>query len=305
MVIFIISAGICVFCLVLLVFGSASRENEAILKRLKRMTQATTRKVYSDEELYQPLTQRFLIPLLQIILTHVSAILPKSSNDKLAQQLLLSGSTINPREYQAMRFLVVLGTTLFFAGAGFLIQKDISVVFLFGIMGAIIGTLIMRFKLLGEIKKRISEMKDQIPEVLDLLSVSVEAGLSFDGALIHVSNRFKGALIDEFVQVQHEIQMGRPRREALKNMANRCNTDELKSFSSAVIQAEQLGISLKNVLKAQAAYIRQQRRQAVEEKAMKAPVKIMIPLALFIFPVLFIILLGPAVINIIEMLGDM
>jgi hypothetical protein len=152
MVIFIISAGICVFCLVLLVFGSASRENEAILKRLKKMTQATTRKVYSDEELYQPLTQRFLIPLLQIILTHVSAILPKSSNDKLAQQLLLSGSTINPREYQAMRFLVVLGTTLFFAGAGFLIQKDISVVFLFGIMGAIIGTLIMRFKLLGEIK---------------------------------------------------------------------------------------------------------------------------------------------------------
>lgn len=294
-----------VYTVIIIVFGKSEREKEAVLQRLKRTTQVTTRKVYSDEELYQSFTKRVLVPLTQKIIKKVSSMLPQSADDKLVQQLILAGSKTNPNEYQAMRFLVALGTSVCAAGMGFFVRKDILFVFLLAIMGLLMAVLMMRFQLLGKIRKRKSEIKSQIPEVLDLLSVSVEAGLSFDSALLHVSNRFKGALIDEFIQVQHEIQMGRPRREALKNMSNRCDIDELKSFSSAVIQAEQLGISLRNVLKAQAAYIRQQRRQAVEEKAMKAPVKIMIPMALFIFPVLFIILLGPAALNVIQMLGDM
>jgi tight adherence protein C len=133
---------------------------------------------------------------------------------------------------------------------------------------------------------------------MDLLSVSMEAGLGFDSALVKIGERLKGPLVDELGIVLIEVQLGRPRRDALKNLADRSSLEDLRTFVSSIIQAEQLGIPIKNVLNSQAHQLRVTRRQRAEEKAMKAPVKMMIPLVVFVFPVLFIILLGPAVIDI-------
>jgi len=142
-----------------------------------------------------------------------------------------------------------------------------------------------------------------LPDVLDLLTVSVEAGLGFDAALLKVVEKQKGVLAEEFLRVLQEIKMGRPRREALRDLARRNKpAEDLSNVVASLVQADQLGISIGGVLRNQALQIRQKQRQRAEEKAQKAPIKMMIPLVFFVFPSIFIIVLGPAVIQIIDML---
>lgn len=124
--------------------------------------------------------------------------------------------------------------------------------------------------------------------------------MGFDGALLKVVDKGKGMLTGEFLQVLHECKMGKPRREALKDMADRLGVDDFTTFTGSIIQAEFLGLGLGKVLRLQSDQIRRKRRQRAEESAMKAPVKMMIPMGLFIFPTIFVVLLGPAIINILE-----
>ena len=135
---------------------------------------------------------------------------------------------------------------------------------------------------------------------MDLLCVCIEAGLGFDAALLKVSQKLKGPFIDELLIVYREIQMGRTRREALQNLCDATNLDDLKTFASALVQAEQLGIPINNVMRAQSEQLRIERSQQAKEKGMKASIKMLLPMLLFIFPVVFIILMGPTVMNIIE-----
>jgi tight adherence protein C len=149
-------------------------------------------------------------------------------------------------------------------------------------------------------QRRVNRMKvleKELPEVLDLLTVCVEAGLGFDAALSKVVEKSQSNLAKEFRRVLQEIKIGKPRREALRNMANREQVDDLSNFIGAVIQADQLGVSMANMLRLQAQVMRQKRRQKVEEEAMKAPVKMLLPLVFFIFPCIFIVVLGPALIQ--------
>lgn len=148
-------------------------------------------------------------------------------------------------------------------------------------------------------------MERQIPDVLDMISVNVEAGLGFEQAILHVINNFEGPLIDEFTITYREMTMGRSRKEALQQLGIRCNIEDMKTFTGAVIQAGKLGISLKNVLRTQAAAIRQSRREKIREKAMKISIKMLLPMVMFIFPVIFIMLMGPAMIKIMDMFGGM
>ena len=174
---------------------------------------------------------------------------------------------------------------------------------LYGVIGMLLGYTMRRLELTSSITKRREEIESQLPEALDMLSVCVEAGLGFDQALQYLVKRCKGQLIDEFSTVQREISLGRKRSDALKRMADRCDIDDIRSFVGVVVQADELGFSIKNVLKMQAVAIRQSHKQKTEEKAMKIPVKILIPLVVFIFPVIFIILLGPAIPSIMSSLG--
>lgn len=152
-------------------------------------------------------------------------------------------------------------------------------------------------------KKRKELLRQQLPDIMDLLVVSVEAGLGFDSALIRLYEKDKSELMTELMQATRDVQRGMSKKEAYEGLAKRCDVKELTSFLTALVQADQLGISIKSVLKVQAENLRKDRKMRAEEKALKAPVTMLIPMVLFIFPVIFIILLGPAALNIMEMFG--
>jgi tight adherence protein C len=151
-------------------------------------------------------------------------------------------------------------------------------------------------------KKRKEQMIKSMPDILDLINVSVEAGLGFDAALQKVVDKTEGPLIQEFAHTLNEINIGKPRREALRDMADRIQVDEISTFLGSVIQADQLGVSITNVMKIQSQQVRENRRMRAEEAAQKAPIKILIPLVVFIFPTILVVLLGPALITIMDSL---
>jgi tight adherence protein C len=200
-------------------------------------------------------------------------------------------------EFSAIRLVVAAFSTLITMILTFVFRVSFNNALLFILAIAVIAFVLPTFYVTNLIKSRQSKIRDQLPEVMDLLSVSVEAGLGFDAALSRICERLRGPIIDELNLVLIEIQLGKPRRDALKDLTGRCALEELKTFVSSIIQADHLGIPIKNVLNSQGQQLRVTRKQRAEEKAMKAPVKMMIPLVLFVFPVLFIILLGPAIID--------
>ena len=146
-------------------------------------------------------------------------------------------------------------------------------------------------------RKRRDEIRAQLPDALDLLAVSVEAGLGFDGAVAKLTEHMEGALAEEFSHTLGEMRIGESRHDALKKLAERAATPEVASFSRAIIQADQLGISLGRLLRVQASDSRLKRQAAAEEKAMKSPIKMLFPTVIFIFPAMFIVILGPAMLN--------
>lgn len=162
-----------------------------------------------------------------------------------------------------------------------------------GLLGMIIPSRLLKSK----INKKLSGFRNELPDIMDLLVVSVEAGLGFDAALLRLYEKNKSPLMQELMQATRDIQRGMSKKEAYENLAKRCNVKELTTFLTAMVQADQLGISIKSVLKVQSENLRKERRQRAEEKALKAPVKMLIPLVIFIFPIIFVILLGPAVVN--------
>jgi tight adherence protein C len=150
-------------------------------------------------------------------------------------------------------------------------------------------------------RRRREELKAQLPDALDLLAVSVEAGLGFDGAVAKLTEHMEGPLIEEFGLTLGEMTIGESRHDALKKLAARADTPEVASFSRAIIQADQLGISLGRILRLQATDSRLKRQAAAEERAMKSPIKMLFPTVLFIFPAMFIVILGPAFLNLMEL----
>jgi tight adherence protein C len=152
---------------------------------------------------------------------------------------------------------------------------------------------------------RKEELTAQMPDVLDLLTVSVEAGLGFDAALVKVGERMEGPLIEELQLVIHEMRIGESRAKALKNFAERLDVPETTAFARSIIQADQLGIALGRILRVQAQDMRNRRQMAAEEKAMKAPVKMLVPTAIFIFPAMFVVILGPAMLSLVRMFAEL
>jgi tight adherence protein C len=149
-------------------------------------------------------------------------------------------------------------------------------------------------------QKRESLMRKALPDALDLLTVSVEAGLAFDGAVGRVARNTSGPLAQEFQRLLQEMQIGRGRVEAMRGMAERTSLDDLRAFCTSMVQADSLGIPIGRVLRIQSEEMRTKRRQRAEEKAQQVPVKIMVPLVLFILPCLFIVVMGPAAIGIMD-----
>ena len=178
-------------------------------------------------------------------------------------------------------------------------EASIVIALLFVLVGGALGYMAPEFWLGRKIRARSMAMTLQLPDALDLLTISVEAGLGFDAALAKVVEKMEGPLVDEFRQALAEVRMGRTRREALRDVANRADSQPVSNFIGAIVQAEQLGVPIAKVLQIQSNQLRIERRQRAEEAAAKAPVKMLFPMVGCIFPTIFIVILGPAVITVI------
>jgi tight adherence protein C len=206
------------------------------------------------------------------------------------------GRAFSPTSFLASKavfaILGFLGGTLLggVAGKGSL---GILLALLFLFVGFMLPDMFVSFKARG----RREEIRAGLPDALDLLAVSVEAGLGFDAAIAKLTEHMEGPLVDEFALSLGEMRIGETRQHALEKMVQRVQAPELASFVRAIIQADQLGISLGRILRVQATDTRNKRQAAAEEKAMKAPIKMLFPTALFIFPSMFLIILGPAFLN--------
>jgi len=296
--------------IILSVFGTVWFTLLAILPRnqekktQERILRALGQKEMAVEEDIRPLSERVLRPLLYKLAHRLTDLAPKGQREQTTIKLSAAGlsSQWEEVEWKGLQYALSLIFCLLFFGmfsfmnTGFLTRLEM------GIIGFLIGYILPNYWLKAKAKQRQSEIKKTLPDVLDLLTVSVEAGLGFDAALLKVVEKQKGVLAEEFLRVLHEIKMGRPRRETLRDLARRNKpTEDLSNVVASLVQADQLGISIGSVLRNQAKQIRQKQRQRAEEKAQKAPVKMMIPLVLFVFPSIFIIVIGPAIIQIIEM----
>lgn len=259
-----------------------------------------------QQELSAPLYQRAVKPLLSQMSLLMTRALPIVQEENISKKLVRAGNPGNlaPREFIVIKYLLsgIIGLMFWYTFA--FIGKSSIQSLVVGLLGLIIGWLLPDFIVNSNINRRKEEIEKQLPEVLDFLTVSVEAGLGFDGALMKVVEKFKGVLADEFLLLLQEIKLGKLRKEALREMADRIGVDDFSNFVGSLILADQLGVSIGNVLRLQAKDVRTKRRQRIEEMAMKAPIKMLFPLVFCIFPTLFVVLLGPAFIQIMKLFAD-
>jgi tight adherence protein C len=236
-------------------------------------------------------------PVAGLVGGFVGRLLPAKTKETLARRILSAGLAhkMSPESVLAGKGLLgVLGLI-----AGFLLGSKAAPItgVLLGLCFGMLGFLGPDMYVNSKIRERRERILAALPDALDLLAVSVEAGLGFDGAVQKLVEYMKGPLVGEFALTLNEMRMGESRSEALKRMSTRVDVPELGSFIRAVVQADQLGTSIAGILRVQAADARLRRQFAAEERAMKAPIKMLIPTAMFIFPALFIVILGPIIMN--------
>jgi tight adherence protein C len=256
------------------------------------------------KELKRPLSERILLPVLGKISGMVGKLLPAGMIKNLEPKVTQAGITggLSVSEILGIKAILAAGLPALMymldvnSGSGAARMVILLLIALF------IGWKLPDAYLAKLIADRKHILEKTFPDILDLLTVSVEAGLAFDGAMSKVVEKDSGLVSQEFRRVLQEIKMGKSRREALRDFANRSAVDDINSFVNAMIQSDQLGLSIAGTLRNQSELMRRKRRQRVEERAMKAPVKMLIPLVVFIFPTIFVILLGPAMIQLFEWL---
>lgn len=248
--------------------------------------------------------ERVLAPLMRTFVNRAAKIAPQGHNEKIKAQLILADIDKNwsVTDWQGLKYGVAFGGGVISLSIAAVVPLALILRFEVVILGFLLSYLVPGVWLKLKGKARLVEITETLPDILDLLTISVEAGLGFDSALMKVVEKGKGILAAEFSRVLQEIKMGKPRRDSLRDLAKRNPTDDLQTWVAALVQADQLGISMGGVMRNQSKEIRTRRRQRIEEKAQKAPVKMMIPLVLFIFPCVFIVVLGPAIIQLTTMM---
>ena len=245
--------------------------------------------------------QRVVLPTATRLAAIPLKLNPRTNIELIGARLLAAGlaQRITPATFLAIKGAATLGGVLL--GLALAALGSIAGIVLVPVLG-VIGFAAPDTILSARIRSRRDAVRSALPDALDLLAVSVEAGLGFDGAITKLTEHMDGALVEEFGLLLSEIRMGESRQTALRSMADRVAAPELSAFVRAVVQAEQLGISLGRILRVQATDSRLRRQSAAEEKAMKAPIKMLFPTVIFIFPAMFVVLLGPALMNILTVL---
>lgn len=301
-------AALAAGAILLIVFGLAG--SAPVDPVQARLTQLGTMQAKNLEELelQAPFIERTLRPLAARLSGRMSRVASSSFTDRTEKRLALAG---NPGELRVADWLGIkaigaaIGGILFFFlfGVVGILGFPFPVGYLLAVVGLLFGYTIPEFWLGGRVKKRQKAILLMIPDTLDLLTISVRAGLGFDAALGKVVEKLKGPLSEEFRRALAEIRVGKARRDSLRDIVPRTEVPPLTNFIGAIIQAEQLGVSISKVLQVQSEQLRIERRQRAEEQAAKAPIKMLFPLVGCIFPSLFIVILGPAIILIVQNLA--
>ena len=240
---------------------------------------------------------RVLGPAVERLAAVALRLNPKTSSEAIGARLIAAGlaTRISTSQFLAFKAGLALAGALCALAFGVTVSPVATVVFvpLLGALGFRLPDTFLSLR----VRERRERIRSELPDALDLLAVSVEAGLGLDGAIAKLTEHMRGALVDEFALTLGEMRIGEARQDALKRLSERVPAPELATFVRSVIQAEQLGISLGRILRVQAADSRLRRQAAAEERAMKAPIKMLFPTAVFIFPAMFVAVLGPALLT--------
>jgi tight adherence protein C len=279
-------------------------EEEILNSRLEELSLSDEPIELRKLELSQPFRDRIIFPIAQKFGEVAIRFTPQNARQSIERKLELAGSSakLDPTIVLAGQFIGMIffgGIVLFVFSIGSLswpFGRKLIISLIFGLLGFYFPQLMLS----SQISKRQKEIRKAMPDALDLLTICVESGLGFDAAMAKVSDKWQTQLSLAFARVIQEIQLGKVRREALRDMADRIGLSEMTSFVAAVIQSEQLGVSLSKVLRIQADQMRIRRRQLAEEEAHKAPIKMLIPMGGLIFPSLMIVLLTPAALRLIH-----
>lgn len=279
------------------------RESGAAAQTRRRMTTFVKDAAapVGAEEAQRPFRERVLRPVLHLIAGPLLRFTPQTVLTQAQDSITYAGWKIGPTEFVGIRIgLATLGVVggLFLAASAGDIEQWQRI--LAPVVGGFIGYSLPQLFLGQSVKGRQRLIRRALPQTLEVLSVSVEAGLAFDGAIAHIAQRFKGPLSDELRRMFLEFQMGRSRRQAMSDFAHRIGLQQIDRFVQAVVQAEAMGVPLSKVLSDQAGELRTEQRHKAEESARTAPIKMMFPLVLLILPALFMIILGPTVANLLS-----
>lgn len=292
--------GLLVFgAVVSLVLGLMRRTPSVMEARMRDFRTRAVAPIEGEMDLSEPFADRVLLPGMEALAHAATSVLPARVLANIEKQLVMAGNPMTLNAYVVfwmtsaglMLGLMLASVLVVWGTVG--IQQAVAVL-AFGV----IGWMLPGAWLKGRVKSRQKEVIRSLPDALDLVTTCVGAGLGLDAALARVAEKSSGPLAGELTRMLREVAMGKLRRDALTEMADRIGVEELTSFVSAVIQAEQLGVSISQVLRVQAEQMRTRRRQRVEQAAHEAPVKMIFPLVLFIFPAFMLVILGPAVIRI-------
>ena len=296
----LVLALLCVGGAVFMVSEAASYPSRLKARSVKRASEYGKIHIPRNELELLRFRERVIAPTASRLASIPLKLNPRTNVEMIAKKIVAAGVS---QRISVSTFLAIKGgTTLSGCALGLLLGATGSfasaVIFvpIFGTAGFLGPDLVLTIK----IRSRRERIRGDLPDALDLLAVSVEAGLGFDGAVTKLTEHMEGPLVDEFALMLNEVRVGETRSTALRKMAERIDAMELSNFVRAVIQADQLGISLARILRVQAADTRLRRQAAAEEKAMKAPIKMLIPTVFFIFPSMFIVILGPAMLNILS-----
>lgn len=285
------------------VYAVLGRRGQTVRDRLRALRPDH----YPDEgpDFSLPFLERAVYPAVEGLLNVGISLMPPGLLDRLNRRLMTAGSPISLRGLLVVWFglpLALGALVLVLLVVSGLIVEPAGVFFLFVVMG--VGAMLPYLWLTSTIRGRQRAILKILPDAMDLVTTSVEAGLGLDAALSRMADRIGGPLAEELSRALREMAMGRLRRDALEEMGQRMGVEELITFINAVIQAEQMGVSLGHVLRVQSDQLRVRRRQRAEEEAQRAPVKMIFPLVLGVFPALLIVILGPAAIQLFQNLGD-
>lgn len=292
--------GFLVFTAVVSLVLGLSRRSPSVMEA--RMQDFRTRAVTTVEEetdLAVPFAERVVMPAIEGLANAATSVLPTRVLANIEKQLVMAGSPMTLNTY------VVFWVTSVSLMAGLILVSVIVVLGAVGLQQAIVvlvfgvvGWMIPGQWLKGRVKVRQKQVLRSLADALDLVTTCVEAGLGLDAALARVAEKSSGPLSVELSRMLREVAMGKLRRDALTEMADRIGVEELSGFINAVIQAEQLGVGISQMLRVQSDQMRTRRRQRAERAAHEAPIKMIFPLVLFIFPAFMLVILGPAVIRI-------